>query len=187
MNGVHSNRAKNNYIGRTESKKEADLMPFSLIPFALLIIPLLEIGVFIAVGSQIGVFATLGMVVLTAIIGSILLRVQGFGLLSRMRSEIDQNRMPGRDLVHGVMILVAGILLLTPGFVTDTLGFLLFVPPIRDVVWHFLRSRIHVVSSSYGQYQTRETRQPRDSNTIDLSEDEYSGTPRDDSPWGNDR
>ena len=86
-------------------------MPFSLIPFALLIIPLLEIGVFIAVGSQIGVFATLGMVVLTAIIGSILLRVQGFGLLTRMRSEIDQNRVPGRDLVHGVMILVAGILL----------------------------------------------------------------------------
>lgn len=159
-------------------------MPFSLIPFVLLIIPLLEIGVFIAVGSQIGVFATLGMVVLTAIIGSILLRVQGFGLMTRMRAEIDQGRMPGRDLVHGVMILVAGILLLTPGFVTDTIGFLLFVPPFRDLVWRFVRSRIHVVSSSFSHSETRRNQDP---NTIDLSADEYSGEPDDDSPWSRDR
>ncbi len=177
MNGVHSNRVENNYIRCKESKKEADFMPFSLIPFALLVIPLLEIGV----------FATLGMVVLTAVIGSILLRVQGFGLVTRMRAEIDQNRMPGRDLVHGVMILVAGILLLTPGFVTDTLGFLLFIPPLRDGIWHFLRGRIHVVSSSYSQYEARETRRGGGSTTIDLGEDEYSGTPRDDSPWGEGR
>lgn len=184
MNGVHSNRPENNYIVRQETKEEVDFMPFSLIPFALLIIPLLEIGVFIAVGSQIGVFPTLGMVVLTAIVGSILLRVQGFGLMTRMRAELEQNRVPGRDLVHGVMILVAGILLLTPGFVTDTLGFLLFVPPLRDVVWRFARSRIRVVSASQGHYQTRPT---RDSQTIDLSEDEYSGTGSDDSPWSKER
>ena len=159
-------------------------MPFSLIPFALLIIPLLEIAVFIAVGSQIGVFATLGMVVLTAIIGSVLLRVQGFGLLTRMRTELDQNRVPGRDLVHGVMILVAGILLLTPGFVTDTIGFLLFVPPFRDMVWRLVRSRIHVVSSSYSD---TETRRQYDPNTIDLSADEYSGDADENSPWSKDR
>jgi len=184
MNGEHSNRVANNYIETTKLNEEGGLMPFSLIPFALLIIPLLEIGVFIAVGSQIGVFPTLGMVVLTAIIGSILLRVQGFGLMTRMRTELDQGRMPGRDLVHGVMILVAGILLLTPGFVTDTLGFLLFVPPLRDAVWRFARSRVHVVSAGGTRY---ETRPGYDANTIDLSEDEYSGEGSDDSPWSKDR
>ncbi|MCI5077529.1 FxsA family protein [Oricola sp.] len=158
-------------------------MPFSLIPFALLVIPLLEIGVFIAVGSQIGVFPTLGMVVLTAIIGSILLRVQGFGLLTRMRTELDQGRVPGRDLVHGVMILIAGILLLTPGFVTDTIGFLLFVPPLRDAIWAFARSRVTVTSASHAHYETRRQQGPQ---TIDLSDDEYSGG-RDDSPWAGDR
>lgn len=157
-------------------------MPFTLIPFILLIIPLMEIGVFIAVGSQIGVFATLGMVVLTALIGSILLRVQGFGLVTRMRSEIDQGRMPGRDLVHGVMILAAGILLLTPGFVTDTLGFLLFVPALRDLVWRFVRSRIQVVSATQTRYETRRT---YDTRTIDLSEEDYSEGSDPNSPWSN--
>ena len=158
-------------------------MPFSLLPFILLIVPLMEIGVFVIVGSQIGVFATLGMVVLTAVIGSVLLRVQGFGLVNRMRSELDQGNMPGRDLVHGVMILVAGILLLTPGFVTDTLGFLLFVPALRDAIWRFARSRIQVVSSSQAHYETRRT---YDANTIDLSEDDYSDAPNDGSPWSKD-
>ena len=184
MNGAHSNRTMNNYIVGATSRKETDSMPFTLLPFILLIIPLLEIGVFIAVGWQIGVLPTLGMVVLTAIIGSVLLRVQGFGLLNRMRSEIDQGRMPGRDLVHGVMILVAGILLLTPGFVTDTLGFLLFVPALRDLVWHFARSRIQVVSAtSSAHYETGRQRGPR---TIDLSEEDYSEGRDGTSPWSKD-
>jgi UPF0716 protein FxsA len=184
MNGEHSNRATNNYIEGATHEKEAELMPFTLIPFILLIIPLLEIGVFVVVGSQIGVFPTLAMVVLTAFIGSILLRVQGFGLLTRMRAEMDQGRMPGRDLVHGVMILVAGILLLTPGFVTDTLGFLLFIPAVRDLVWRFARSRIQVVSASGMQYETRRT---FDERTIDLTEDEYSKPQDGASPWSKDK
>lgn len=158
-------------------------MPFSLIPFALLAIPLLEIGVFILVGSQIGVFPTLAMVVVTAIIGSILLRVQGFGLMTRMRGELDGGRVPGRDLVHGVMILVAGILLLTPGFVTDTLGFLLFVPPIRDAIWQFAKSRIQVVNMTQGRGPRRP---PNDPDVIDLSESEYSEEKNSDSPWSDD-
>ncbi|WP_421855820.1 FxsA family protein [Oricola sp.] len=156
-------------------------MPFSLIPFLLLAIPLAEIGVFIAVGSQIGVFATLGMVVLTAVIGSVLLRVQGFGLLTRMRAELDGGNIPGRDLVHGVMILMAGVLLLTPGFVTDTLGFLLFVPVFRDGVWRFARDRIRIVPAG----MHRQERHPgaQRAQTIDLSDDEYTGGKNPESPW----
>ena len=163
-------------------------MPFTLIPFLLLTIPLLEIGVFIAVGSQIGVFATLGMIVLTAIIGSVLLRVQGFGLLTRMRGELDQGRVPGRDLVHGVMILLAGVLLLTPGFVTDGLGFLLFVPVFRDAVWRFARDRVQIVSASphQGPRDGAPGGGPGGGPTIDLSEDEYARGRKPDSPWSDD-
>jgi UPF0716 protein FxsA len=105
-------------------------MRFSFIPFLLLVIPLAEIAAFVVIGGQIGVWATLGMVLLTAAIGSFLLRWQGVGLFNKINTEMRANRVPGRELVHGVMILVAGVLLLTPGFVTDSLGFLLFVPGV---------------------------------------------------------
>jgi UPF0716 family protein affecting phage T7 exclusion len=123
-------------------------MRFSLIPFLLLVVPLAEIAAFVVIGGQIGVWATLGMVLLTAIIGSILLRWQGVGLFNRINTELRANRVPGRELVHGVMILIAGVLLLTPGFVTDSLGFLLFVPGIRDLVWRSVKDRIVVQTMS---------------------------------------
>ena len=122
-------------------------MPFSIIPFLLLIVPLAEIGAYIVIGREIGVLWTLAMVFVTAVIGSILLRVQGFGLINRIQSEMQEGRVPGRELVHGVMIMIAGVLLLTPGFITDTIGFLLFVPQIRDAGWALLKNRISVVSS----------------------------------------
>ena len=123
-------------------------MPFAALPFLLLIIPILEIAVFIIVGSRIGVLATLAGIVLTAAIGSVLLRVQGFSILSRIQREVDQGRIPGRELGDGVMILVAGVLLLTPGFVTDAIGFALFVPAIRTLLWRALAARIVVTMAS---------------------------------------
>ncbi|HMQ57288.1 MAG TPA: FxsA family protein, partial [Rhizobiaceae bacterium] len=85
-------------------------MPFAIAPFLLLAIPLAEIAAFVLVGREIGVFWTLAMVLFTAVLGSILLRVQGFGLLSRIRAETESGRVLGRELVHGVMILIAGVL-----------------------------------------------------------------------------
>ncbi|MCB1420299.1 MAG: FxsA family protein [Zhengella sp.] len=146
-------------------------MPFSLIPFVLLVIPLAEIAAFVVIGGQIGVFATLAMIVVTAIIGSILLRVQGFSLITRIQAETDAGRIPGRELVHGVMILIAGVLLLTPGFITDTLGFLLFVPALRDLGWTLVRNRITVVSA--GGFSGRQAWRGEGRRTIDLGEDEY--------------
>lgn len=115
-----------------------------LLPLLLLGIPIAEIAVFILVGDQIGLFPTLAMIFVTAVIGTGLLRYQGFSTLSRIRKATHQGQLPGRDMVHGVMIMAAGLLLLTPGFVTDTIGFLLFVPPIRDGIWAFLKTRIQV-------------------------------------------
>jgi len=159
--------------------------PFLFVIF--LAVPLLEIAAFVLVGSRIGVLATLGMVLFTAVVGSVLLRVQGFGLLRRIQAEMDGGRVPGRELVHGAMILLAGFLLLLPGFVTDAVGFLLFIPAFRDWMWRVLARRVLVKVDLSGMGGGAAFR--RDSRTIDLDEDEFSRTKsdagRDDpsSPW----
>jgi UPF0716 protein FxsA len=149
-------------------------LPLSLIPFLLLAVPLMEIATFVVVGGQIGVLPTIGLVLATAVTGTILLRIQGFGVLSRIRTTMDEGGVPGRDLVHGFMIMAAGLLLLTPGFITDSVGFLLFVPAIRNFAWSFVRSRISVsVGGRTGKNDGRASGRNRDSSTIDLDEDEY--------------
>lgn len=168
-------------------------MRFSLIPLLLLVVPLAEIAAFVVIGGQIGVWATLGMVLLTAVIGSLLLRWQGIGLFNRINAELRADRVPGRELVHGVMILVAGVLLLTPGFVTDSLGFLLFVPGFRDTVWRLIKDRIVVHGMSAG---FRSAPGPGGSSgpgcgpsrdgVVDLDEGEYVRNPDPSSPWSGD-
>ncbi len=104
--------------------------------FALLIAaPLVEIAVFILVGRQIGVAATLLVTLATAAAGVLLLRFQGLAALERIRAELAARRLPARPLADAAMIAVAGLLLVIPGLVTDALGFLLFIPAVRDLVW----------------------------------------------------
>lgn len=115
---------------------------FALVPLLLLVVPIIEIALFILIGQQIGLGWTLLGILVTAIGGTILLRIQGFRLLERIRTEMRAGRVPGRELAHGLLLLVAGILLLTPGFFTDALGFLLFVPGVRDAIWGGLKARL---------------------------------------------
>ncbi len=105
---------------------------------AFIVVPIVEIAVFIQVGEQIGVWSTIGVVVLTAIIGTAMLRQQGLSVLFRIQENLQANRIPVQELFDGVCLVIAGALLLTPGFVTDTVGFLLFVPPYR----HWLAGEI---------------------------------------------
>jgi UPF0716 protein FxsA len=161
--------------------KKARILPFSLIPFLFLAVPLTEIAVFVLVGSKIGVLPTIGLVILTAIAGSILLRWQGFNALARIQKELAARRVPGREMVQGVMILLAGFLLLTPGFVTDTLGLLLFIPPVRNAVWRFLSSRVNVETFGTG-FGQRGAGRP-EPGVVDLDEDEYQREGNPDSPW----
>lgn len=168
-------------------------MPFALVPFLLLIIPIVEIGTFIAIGGQIGIALTLLMILVTAIIGSILLRVQGLSLIQEIQSKVATGQVPGRALGDGAMILVAGILLLTPGFVTDTIGFLLFVPFIRTAIWGFLASRIQVAGAGVDPFSQQRSSEPTNpapdgGPIIDLDSDEFSSGPADStSPWRNDK
>lgn len=156
-------------------------MRFPVIPLFLLALPFLEIAGFVIVGRQIGVFYTLALVIASGVLGVILLRIQGFGVMSRVRKELEAGQDPGRELAHGAMILVAGVLLLIPGFVTDIIGLLLFLPPVRDLAWHFLKGRIVVSADSFGGF-TRPAARSR-GKTIDLDANEYSSRPHPDSPW----
>jgi UPF0716 protein FxsA len=169
-------------------------MPFSLIPFMLLAIPIVEIAVFIAVGDSIGIYYTLLMILVTAILGSILLRIEGFRVLGKIREEMAAGRMPAKEMTSGVMILVAGILLLTPGFVTDTIGFLLFLPPVRSAIRSFLRSRINIqtmgAATGFGGFDERppktglnEDEDDFDGPVVDLDEDAWSNKRDKNSPW----
>lgn len=132
---------------------ESGLVSLSRLPFLFLVVPIAEITVFLLVGRQIGVLATVLLVVATAIAGSTLLRIQGLGTLSRIRQAMAEGRTPGRDLVHGAMIVLAGFLLLTPGFITDTLGLILFIPAVRERVFAFIRARITIVPVSPAREQ----------------------------------
>ena len=165
----------------TTSKKVMPLS-FRLAPLLFLAVPLLEIAVFVLVGSKIGVLSTIGLVILTAIIGTILLRWQGFSALARIQKELAAQRVPGKEMVQGVMILFAGFLLLTPGFVTDSLGLLLFIPPVRDFVWKFLSARIDIrtVGGGFAQNAGQSRSNP---GVVDLDEDEYRRENNPDSPW----
>jgi UPF0716 protein FxsA len=154
------------------------------LPFLMLIVPITEIAVFILVGQWIGVLPTIVLVILTAVLGASLLRHQGLGLAMKIRGEMDAGRVPGRDLANGAMMLVAGVLLLTPGFVTDTLGFLLFIPHIRTKVFTFLAKRVKFVSPNEAGTQ------PFGTETIDLGAHDYarednahSGATNSGSPW----
>lgn len=117
---------------------------------AFMIIPIVEIGLFIQVGGLIGLWPTLAIVIITAIIGTWLVRAQGALALSELRGSFSGQSDPTEALAHGAMILIAGVLLVTPGFFTDALGFALLTPPFRRAAFSYLRKRVKVQSFTTG-------------------------------------
>lgn len=98
---------------------------------AFIATPIVEIAVFIEVGGKIGLWPTLAIVVATAIAGTSLLRHQGLATLQRAQISLARQEFPMQEVFDGLCLLLAGALLLTPGFVTDAVGLILFVPPLR--------------------------------------------------------
>jgi UPF0716 protein FxsA len=96
--------------------------------------PLVELYLLIQVGSQIGALPTIGLTLLTAVIGGVLVRLQGLSVLGRVRASLDRGDVPALEMLDGALLLIAGFLLLLPGFVTDAVGFLLLVPVVRRLV-----------------------------------------------------
>ncbi|NVO55914.1 FxsA family protein [Rhodobacteraceae bacterium B1Z28] len=117
---------------------------------AFLLVPIIEIALFIQVGGLIGLWPTLAIVVLTAVLGTVLVRTQGRMALGQLQRSFAELGDPTEPLAHGAMILLSGALLLTPGFFTDAIGFALLVPAIRITVFRYLKSKVTVAQFQMG-------------------------------------
>ncbi|USG61387.1 FxsA family protein [Sneathiella marina] len=171
----------------------------ALIILALVIgIPLVEILVFIEVGSEIGALNTVLITVVTAVIGMALLRVQGLGVLMRAQQAIERKEAPVNEIFEGVFLAIAGLFLLIPGFVTDAIGFLLFLPPLRRALASYMAKHSKFAArASYqqggqrppggtgpvidGEYEVVEDDAPQLNNDPDSQGEGTSKNP--DSPW----
>ena len=135
---------------------------FPLIVVLFLAVPIVEIYLLIQVGQVIGAGWTILLVVLTAVIGVWLLRIQGLSTLTRAQQRLQENQLPAREILEGMALVVAGAFLLTPGFFTDAIGFLLLFPPTRIALVSQVASRMVVTATMQGQ-----SRPPQDGDVID--------------------
>jgi len=102
----------------------------------------MEISVFIHVGGEIGAFNTIFLTIFTAVAGVALLRMQGLSVLMKAQDTLNKGESPLNEIFSGILLALAGLFLLIPGFVTDGLGFLLFLPPLRNIIAHWLSRNV---------------------------------------------
>ncbi|HVY77514.1 MAG TPA: FxsA family protein [Solirubrobacterales bacterium] len=107
-----------------------------------IVVPIVELYVIIQIGSLIGVWPTIALLLADAILGSMLLRHQGRGAWRRFNAALGEGRFPGREVADGLLIAVGGTLLLTPGFVSDIFGLIFLIPPTRALVRRLMRGYI---------------------------------------------
>lgn len=138
-----------------------------LILILILLLPFLEIATFIWIGGEIGILATLAAIVGTAVLGILIIRWQGVGLLMHSRAMLQRGEIPARQFSDGMLLALAGLLLLIPGFLTDMAGFALLLPPVRGMIFAAL-SRNMVVVTSY-----RPATRPDGPKPIDLDPTDY--------------
>ncbi|MGB6369918.1 MAG: FxsA family protein [Atribacterota bacterium] len=113
-------------------------MFFTKLLILFVIVPVTELYILIEVGKKIGSLTTIGIIILTGIIGAYLVKGQGFMILKKIQNDLNEGIMPGDSLIQGAIILAGGIFLLTPGFVTDIIGFIFLIPVSRRVVKKYL-------------------------------------------------
>ncbi|WP_208433747.1 FxsA family protein [Bartonella taylorii] len=146
----------------------------------LLSILLIEIAGFIFVGKEIGILATLSLVVLTTIAGIILLRIQGVSILKNIQREIIQRHTVKNNIINDAFIILSAILLILPGFLSDILGILLLIGPIRSIVWLFFSSFKNKINT----HTKNKTNDQNDSEKIiDLKAEDYKIYNTTESPW----
>jgi UPF0716 protein FxsA len=141
-------------------------------------VPILEIALFIQAGDIFGLWPTLAAIVATAIIGGALIRAQGLATIDRARRSVDQGQAPVHEVFTGICLLLAGALLMTPGFLTDSVGFLLLVPPFRrslgqwlmSVLFYGPNSRFWVNGEEVVSPGQRREEKPRDAIDVDFTE-----------------
>lgn len=127
------------------------MFPILLVLF--ICVPVIEIALFIQVGDILGLWPTIGLVLVTAFVGASLVRSQGILTLMSVQSRLQKGEMPAQQILEGVMLAVAGVLLLTPGFMTDALGMLVLLPAPRAKIAQELMKRVKVNTMSAGGFQ----------------------------------
>ena len=136
------------------------MLPALLLLF--IVVPIVELAVILQVGSLIGVWWTIALLVAGSILGSLLMRSQGRAGWRRFNEAIASGRPPAREVVDGVLVIFGGALLLTPGFVTDITGLLLLLPPTRAVLRRLLVRRFasRLVVTAAGGFGAGRVRRP---------------------------
>lgn len=137
----------------------------------LIILPIIEIAIFIKVGQSIGLFPTLALIIGAALLGGLLLRQQGLSVIGQLRNNVNTGRLPGRTIADAMMIGVAALFLVLPGFLSDVVALALLLPPVRGWIYAGLASRVTVVDST--GYRRPDPRTGRIDGAIDLDEDDY--------------
>ena len=108
------------------------------------VLPLVELAIFVQVAQWIGVLDALGLLILVSIVGVFVVRHEGIGVYRRVREQLRAGTVPTVQLVDGLLILIAGVLLILPGFLTSVVGILLLLPPVRNIGHRILRRRFSV-------------------------------------------
>ncbi len=100
----------------------------------LLIIPFVELYLLLEVGSFLGVFPTIFMIIFTGVLGVWMFRQQGFSTLKRFQESVNRGEIPAYEMIEGPILMIGGALLIAPGFFTDVLGFACLIPPLRKAI-----------------------------------------------------
>ena len=126
---------------------------FPILLLLFLAVPVAEIYVLIKVGSALGAPMTIGLVILTAVVGAALMRTEGMATIARVQQEMRTGQLPATGIIEGALLLFSGALLLTPGFLTDAFGFILVFRPTRMAIARTIASRavmqMHVPGSAH--------------------------------------
>lgn len=138
---------------------------FPILLALFIVIPLVEIFLFIEIGGAIGALSTVALVILTALIGVSLLRMQGLQTMAKFQQQMASGELPANTMLEGAALLFGGALLLTPGFLTDAIGFLCLIPYSRQTLVHWLISKV-MVRQGFSTYSDRAGQQ-RDRNIIE--------------------
>ncbi|WP_105166762.1 FxsA family protein [Pseudoalteromonas sp. T1lg23B] len=117
---------------------------FRILFVLFVVVPIIEIALLIQVSDIIGGFATIALVILTAMFGAKLVKTQGLSAYSDVQGQMARGQMPARELFTGLCVIIAGVLLMTPGIVTDALGFMLLTPAIRTMLAKTLMKQMTV-------------------------------------------
>jgi UPF0716 protein FxsA len=122
-----------------------------------IVMPVVEMWLLIEVGSEIGALYTIGLVLLTAIIGVRLLRQQGFDTLWRGQKKLEEGQLPAQEIGEGIVLAISGALLLTPGFITDAIGFAGLLPPLRSLFVSQLLNNMVIAGSQGSSFRAGQT------------------------------